>query len=105
MSNITTYSRDFLKSMPEQRKQEQIDRLVGRIMKEIFPLASTGKTTYLYVKNNDRQMSNEPLLTDAEIIAGFFTRFPGCKIYYDESWVETNSSTRTLKKGIMIDWS
>ena len=46
-----------------------------------------------------------PVLTDAEIIAGFFERFPGCKVYYEEVWVESGTDTKTLKKGIVIDWS
>jgi hypothetical protein len=107
MSTPTTYSREFLKSMPEQVKQQEIDLIVNRFIQEIRNTAARGKTSYLYVRDSqrDHRCSPPPPLTDADLIAGFFTRFPGCNIYYDESWVETNSSTRTLKKGIMIDWS
>lgn len=104
MAAPKTYSREYLKSMPEQVKQQQIDNIVNGFISLVRSAAASGKTSYLYVKDNDRLINLSPL-TDADIIAGFFTRFPGCNIYYDESWVETNKSTRTLKKGIMIDWS
>lgn len=106
MSTPTTYSREYLKSVPEQRKQQEVDLIVQRFINELQNDAAIGKTSYLYVREPYRVLhTNQPPLTDAELVAGFFTRFPGCNIYYDESWVETNKSTRTLKKGIMIDWS
>lgn len=107
MSTPITYSREYLKSMPEQRKQQEIDNIVNRFISLLRDAAASGKTSYLYVRDSqrDHRCQPQPLLTDADVIAGFFTRFPGCNIYYDESWVETNSNTRTLKKGIMIDWS
>jgi hypothetical protein len=107
MNTTRTYSREFLKSMPEQVKQQQIERIVDGFIGQVQNAAASGKTSYLYVRDT-QGVNIQPLLklpTDADLIAGFFTRFPGCNIYYDESWVETNSSTRTLKKGIMIDWS
>jgi hypothetical protein len=105
------YSRDYLQSMPEQRKQQEINGIVGQFQGELLNAAASGKTSYMYVRQieNRPQISwpshSPPPLTDAELVAGFFTRFPGCKIYYEESWVESGPTTRVLKKGIVIDWS
>jgi hypothetical protein len=95
--------------MPEQRKQQQINGIVGQFQGELLNAAASGKTSYMYVRPTNSGAVNcwppPPILTDAELVAGFFTRFPGCKIYYEESWVESGPTTRILKKGIVIDWS
>jgi hypothetical protein len=106
--SIQVYSREYLQSIPEQRKQQQIDVIVSNFRSELLHAAATGKTSYMYIRP-DMKMSyshpSHPTLTDAELVAGFFTRFPGCKIYYEEEWVETQPNTKVLKKGIVIDWS
>ena len=103
------YSRDYLQSMPEQRKQQEINGIVGQFHGELLNAAASGKTSYMYVRPDTRKLVGShpslPVLTDAELVAGFFTRFPGCKIYYQEEWVESGPTTRVLKKGIVIDWS
>jgi hypothetical protein len=107
--SLKTYSRDYLQAIPQQRKEQQIDGIVQNIIHDIHTAAAVGMTSYRYVKPTTnggvRSYPPEPVLTDAEIIAGFFARFPGCKIYYEEAWVETQPGTRNLKKGIVIDWS
>ncbi len=109
--SVQVYSRDYLRNVPEMRKQQEIDGIVGRFCSSLINAAAEGKTSYMYVRptNNGPQISwpshSPPPLTDAELIAGFFTRFPGCKIYNEEQWVESGPTTRVLKKGIVIDWS
>jgi hypothetical protein len=109
--NSQVFSRDYLQSMPEQRKQQQIDSIVGMFHNDLLNAAASGKKNYMYIRptNKAPQISwpnHSPLpLSDAELIAGFFTRFPGCNIYYQEDWVESGRDTKTLKKGIVIDWS
>lgn len=92
--SVQTYSRDFLQSMPEQRKKRQIDNIVQGFIHDIQTAAALGITSYRYVKE-------ETTLTDAEIVAGFFERFPGCKVYYEDIITEANK----LKRSIVIDWS
>jgi hypothetical protein len=103
------FSREYLQSIPEWRKQQHIDNIVQSIQNEIFNAAASGKTSYMAVKPDTRGMAQShpsyPVLTTEDLIAGFQTRFPGCKISYEETWTQTNSTTRTLKSGIMIDWS
>ena len=106
------FSRDYLQSIPEKRKQEHIKSIVDSFKIQLFNAAAEGKTSYLYVRPTDatrgpvaRSWPPPLVLTDAEIIAGFFLIFPGCNIYYEETWVEATKDTKTLKKGIVIDWS
>jgi hypothetical protein len=107
--SLQVFSREYLQSIPEQRKQSQIDGIVSQFRQQLIDAAGQGKTSYMYNRSDTRGHSHchpsSPALTDAEIIAGFFTRFPGCKIYYEEAWVESGRDTKTLKKGIVIDWS
>ncbi len=107
--NSQVYSREYLQSIPEQRKQQQIDCIVSYFVSQLVNAAAEGKTSYMYVKPETEKIvrchPSPPVLTDADLIAGFMTRFPGCKVSYEEEWVETRPNTRTLKKGIVIDWS
>ena len=105
-----TYSREYLQAVPQQRKKQAMDSIVQMIINDIHTAAAVGGTSYRYVRDdraNHYVAGGHPVtvLTDAEIIAGFFARFPGCKVYYEEAWVEAGRDTKTLKKGIVIDWS
>jgi hypothetical protein len=107
------FTRDYLQSAPEREKQTRIDEIVNSFRNELYNAAKMGKQSYMYVrpqKRNGPHISFPPPpqaseVTDDELIAGLFARFPGCKIYYEEQWVNVSSDTRTLKKGIVIDWS
>ncbi len=111
--NSIVYTRDYLQSAPEREKQFFIDNIVATFRNELYNAAKMGKTSYMYVRPQKRDgphisfpLPPQPsVVTDSELIAGLFTRFPGCKIYYEEKWVDTNNDTRVLKKGIVIDWS
>lgn len=108
--NSQIFSRDYLRGIPEQRKQAIIDQITASFRGELFNAAASGKTSYMYsrsTKHNGGMITCPPApeVTDAELIAGLFTRFPGCNIYYEETWTDVNPTNRTLKKGIVIDWS
>jgi hypothetical protein len=107
--NSIVYTRDYLQSAPEREKQRVIDSMVSTFSNELYNAAKMGKTSYMYVRPNQKSgvssWPHEPEITDAELIAGLFARFPGCNIFYEEKWVDTDNSTRVLKKGIVIDWS
>lgn len=78
-----------------------MEGIVQYIIIDIHTAAAVGGTSYRYI----REQFSVPELTDAEIVAGFFTRFPGCKIYYEDVWVDVGSDMKKRKKGIVIDWS
>jgi hypothetical protein len=52
-----------------------------------------------------------PILDLDEVLQGIKNKFPDCKVSYEETWIEDTSRqtagqiTKTLKKGIVIDWS
>lgn len=45
-----------------------------------------------------------PLSVD-DLISEFKLKFPSCQISFKETWVDVNKTTRTLKSGILIDWT
>ena len=122
--SLQTYSREYLQSIPEERKQKMIDTIVSGFIHILKEAAGTGFTSYrcnLLVDEKGclRNLLNPhqnrilvgshhpppPVLTNDDLIAGFQDRFPGCKVFYEEVWVATGPSTQNLKKSIVIDWS
>jgi hypothetical protein len=107
------FTRDYLQSAPEREKQSYINGIVNSFTNELYNAAKMGKKSYMYVRPQKKAgpQISFPLppqpseITDDELIAGLFERFPGCKIYYEEKWIDTLTDTRVLKKGIVIDWS
>jgi hypothetical protein len=45
-----------------------------------------------------------PLTVD-DLISEFKLKFPNCRVSFKETWVDVNKTTKTLKSGIVIDWS
>jgi hypothetical protein len=107
--SLQVFSREYLQSIPEKRKQEQIDNIIQGFKVDILNAAAMGGTSYRYVKSERGRVHSRhpppPQLTNEELIAGFQERFPGCKVFYEESWVASSATTQTLVKGIVIDWS
>lgn len=48
---------------------------------------------------------SETIIPMTDIISQIQGRFPGCRVSYQETWVDVSSNTRIAKKGILIDWS
>ncbi len=110
MNPVQVFSREYLQNVPEQRKQQHIDNIVQSFCNDLLNNAAQGKTCYIYTKLDNSMRGVQcfpplPVLTNEDLILGFEARFPGCKVSYEESWVESGRDTRTLKKGIVIDWS
>ena len=97
--SLQTYSREYLQAMPQQKKEKLIDRIIQGFLHEIQTAAELGITSYRYIRSYPLDLS------DADIVAGFFTRFPGCKVYYEDILVEKGGHTHILKNTIVIDWS
>jgi len=101
------YSREYLRSIPEERKQQQIDQTINSFQYEVVNIAATGKTSYMFDMTRVSQYRNSqsPKFTDEELVAAIQKRFPDCAVKYEEQWVETGRDTRVRKAGIVIDWS
>ena len=106
MSN-NVYSREYLRSVPEELKQKQIHQTINSFLHEILDIAATGKTSYMVnmTRVSKNLNSQSPKFTDEELVAAIQKRFPDCAIKYEEQWVETGRNTRVRKTDIVIDWS
>jgi hypothetical protein len=117
-----TYSRSFLQGISaenmQKNKQMEINLLVNSFIHELRRHAGDGKTSYLFDMTNMHHVSPRPwnmftrrvkyfsyTIPIEEMIPLFQDKFPDCAISYQETWVDTNSHTKALKKGILIDWS
>jgi len=121
--NFQIYSRDYLQSAHQLEKHRQIDYIVSGFINSLKKNASEGKTEYRITLESEQGVRHNYLhvgsmiglntamseiqkkMTGAELIAGLVTRFPGCKLQYDETNIEVENCAETLKKGIVIDWS
>uniref|UniRef100_A0A6C0AP28 Uncharacterized protein n=1 Tax=viral metagenome TaxID=1070528 RepID=A0A6C0AP28_9ZZZZ len=118
---MQTYSREFLQSLPDKKKQQEVDAMIKGFWQSMHVTAENGQTSYFFDMTTMRKVAPEPAsnrvlqtkstlnsqttMTNEEIVTRFQTAFPGCSVQYGEEWVESNASTRVLKRGITIDWS
>ena len=118
---MDTYSREFLQSLPEKKKQLEIKAMISSFSQILLQAAENGQTSYFFDMSNIRRISPSDIgkrhaggqynpipattMTNEEITARFQLAFPDCSVKYDEQWVETNASTKVFKRGITIDWS
>lgn len=114
--NSETFSRSFLQGIPEQCKQNRIYQIIGHFIQDLKNAAAMGKTSYMYNPDNCRVLNqhlfpggpknhNSPVITIDDLVSAFQKKFPECDVSYQETWVDIDSNTRSLKKGILIDWS
>lgn len=87
--------------IPGHSVPAQINPLIGRHNKNVD---TSTPPTWQY-------QPTYPILTLDDVVEGIKNKFPDCKVTYEETWVEdisrqnTGQITKTLKKGIIIDWS
>ncbi len=107
----TTYTREWLKGLPEREKQSYVDGILRNYVGGIHRAAGNGKTSHLVAINMQEILnplgrpSNMPTLTMDDLVKGFQRIFPDSSVSIKEEWVETKPNTREFKKGILIDWS
>jgi len=118
---MQTYSREFLQSLPEKMKQAEVDGMIKGFWQSMYLTAENGQTSYFFDMTNMRKVTPDPTrripvqtmalmnsqttMTNDEILTRFQLAFPDCSVRYGEEWIESNASTRVLKRGITIDWS
>ena len=118
---MQTYSRGFLLGLPEERKQREFEMIVRSFIIPLKQAAEDDKKSYFFDMTNMRKItpdiinkrcvetfagiSSQTTMTNEEIINRIGKAFPDCSVVYTEDWVETNASTKILKRGITIDWS
>jgi hypothetical protein len=118
---MQVYSREFLQSLPEKKKQAEVDGMIKGFWQSMYLTAENGQTSYFFDMTNMRKVTPDPTqrqalqtkaamnsqttMTNDEILTRFQLAFPDCSVRYGEEWIESNASTRVLKRGITIDWS
>ena len=121
LTQMQTYSREFLQSLPDKKKQQEIEVMINTFKQFLHQAAENGQTSYFFDMTNMRKVTPDPTLkhvvqtkaalnsqttmTNEEIVMRFQTAFPDCSVRYGEEWMESNASTKVLKRGITIDWS
>lgn len=107
------FDREYLQNLAGLRKREQLNEIMKYYEEFVRKEAIDGKTSYLASiqhvprKNVARYAGEQPLppATTEELVEAFKKKYPGCGVSYKEEWVDSDSSTRVLKKGVVIDWS
>ena len=129
---MSTFSREYLQNLPAQKRQEIADTIAQDSLQRVLEAATSGETSYLVNLEQDsrgvrrnflnagaqvqQQIRHGTVrvstlherifnLTQDDIIAAFYRKFPGCDISYEETWTDVSPTSRVLKKGIKIDWS
>ena len=105
-----TFDRAYLQNLAGLLRRQQIEQWINnQLHHSIAAAAADGKTSYLVngmPQIHTAKGGNPPLpFTSEEIVEVLQKKYPGCDVSYKEGWVDTNPSTRTLQKGIVIDWS
>lgn len=101
------FTRAYLYSIPEQKKQQMIKNLILNFQNEVIANAAKGLTHYMLTTERVQPYKDDMGITFTyeELIVEIQKKFPDSKISYKETWVDTARDTRVLKKGILIDWS
>ena len=111
MNDHTTFSRAYLQRVPEEKKQNLINQIINTFHCHLIQTAQTGKTSYMVDERTRNMFTNQrcfpphPVFTDEEFIRAIEKKYPDCKVTYEDIWVDNGVNNRTLKKGIVIDWS
>jgi hypothetical protein len=105
---METFSREYLQSLPELRRQREIkqhlDNIVNGIASQVYTTAESGKTSYLYPIQRGGVPNffkvNHP--TNEQILQAIQEKFPDCDVEYIEIKL-TNG--KIAEAGYKIDWS
>lgn len=107
---METFSRDFLRGLPELNKQERIDLEIDRFIEHLKVAAAAGDRSYFHIPSPS--LSNpfsttqrlQPI-TDQDLLDGIRRRFAECAVSLQYVLLNTGVNTQELQKGVLIDWS
>ncbi len=109
-----TFSREYLQELPEKHRISTIMNEVAFLSQPIVQYATAGRKSYMvdvgkYTKPLVMNTSIHELVgykvTIEDLVEGFKSRFPGCRVEYTEIWEDTKPGIKQQKSGILIDWS
>jgi hypothetical protein len=111
-------NRAYLKNLPAITKQNQLNQIVNTIVPLVQAAARNEKTSYLMditsiITPVNMSIPNihgvlpkpTSVVTQSELLTALTAKFPDCTITYKETEQLINPTTKTTKKGFLIDWS
>ena len=115
--NNNVFSRNYLQNIPNENKINEVNNMINQFIGDLTRVAGQGQKSYFYnmtnmqfVRNNqgaeniinNNQTYSVPM---DELLVMFRNKFDGCIVSYQEIWTECIGGARTVKRGILIDWS
>jgi hypothetical protein len=106
-----TFTREYLQSLPAQKRAEGIALYADRIVAKILDAAEKGKTGFIYEEKHYRHYvqgwaHRVPVVpTMEELTIALQERFPDCKVELQEFWIDVRPGVREQRCQIVIDWT
>ena len=106
-----TFTRDYLQSLPAQKRAEGIALYADRIVAKILDAAEKGKTGFIYEEKHWNFYTQggsyiTPVKpTMEELTIALQERFPDSKVELQDSWVDIRPGLREQRCQIVIDWT
>jgi hypothetical protein len=113
----TTFTREYLQSLPAQHRQRAIDYAMDQLRRQIIDAATSGKAFHVV---NISQHIHDPskkgcahqcggippyYVTKDDLVEEFKKKFPDSHVEYVEMWEDTRPGIREQKNGILVNWS
>ena len=103
-----TFPRSYLQNLRAKRRAENVANIINNHVQQIFSMAITRSTSYVFRSFTHHSHSGAPYGFDPtpdELVDAFKTKFPGCSVDYTEAWEEVRPGVKEQRRSIKIDWS
>jgi hypothetical protein len=110
---MATYSREYLRGLPEKHRKDMIINEISFYHPNITNAARSGKLYYkIDLTEYLRRMQQSPGCypppyrpTIDDIVEGLKELYLGCRVEYIKDWIETKPGIKEQKEFILVDWS
>lgn len=91
----------------ESLRVQAVMQHVNQYGQYVVMAAREGKTQYTIDTNPNAISCGNYIPTIDDLLEGYRTKFPDCKVEYGETWEQSpkNPNQMNKKSGIIIDWS
>lgn len=111
-------SRDYLKSLPQQVKEKEIQGWISLVKRIIIEKAQKGDTSCVFTLqpatmamkampcNTKTITLNLPRVTttSAELVSYLNEAFPDCRVTINDNWTEVQPGLKRQSTDLVIDW-
>jgi hypothetical protein len=100
------FSRAYLQSLPEKRRQDAIDARLEQLTRDILQSAMIGKTSYTYTFPNAKHFDYASYtVTPKDLVEGLSRKFPDCHVTLIHEDADIRFGPQGNRTGILVDWS